>query len=269
MPGSCKIHEYEGRPDLPRQAHALLGRLGLQRPVPRHLEHLPHEFPVLLVILDDQDQLVGHGRTGKVKVKVEPLPTWLWTPIVPPCSSTNRLASASPSPVPSRFWALERPDLSELLEDGRLILRARSRCRCRGPRFPPGRPSVRLLTSTLPAVRRELHRVGEEVEQDLPDLPLVGRPPRPARRRPATLKAIPWRLARSRITLRVLSMARSRLNGGEVQLHAARLDLGEVEDVVDQGEQVPAGPEDVLRRTQPASRSARRTSAPAGPPKSR
>jgi hypothetical protein len=33
---------------------------------------------------------------------------------------------------------------------------------------------------------------------------------------------------------------------GEVEIHPARLDLGQVEDVVDQGEQVLAGGEDVL-----------------------
>ena len=32
--------------------------------------------------------------------KVEPMPAWLLTPIVPPISSTNVLLMASPSPVP-------------------------------------------------------------------------------------------------------------------------------------------------------------------------
>src|SRR2546427_9879472 len=48
-------------------------------------------------------------RTGIVNVNVEPTPTWLVTPIFPPCSSTNLRHSASPSPVPSCFAALVRP----------------------------------------------------------------------------------------------------------------------------------------------------------------
>src|SRR5262245_42204067 len=45
----------------------------------------------------------GVEPTGSVNVNVEPWPTWLFTQIRPPCSSTNFLDSASPSPVPSTF----------------------------------------------------------------------------------------------------------------------------------------------------------------------
>ena len=55
---------------------------------------------VFIVILHDQNQL-GDDLSGKVKLKVEPLPTSLSTQILPPCSSTNFLAKVSPSPVPS------------------------------------------------------------------------------------------------------------------------------------------------------------------------
>ena len=48
------------------------------------------KFMVLVVIL--HDQLGGDDLSGKVKLKVEPLPTWLSTQILPPCSSTNFLA---------------------------------------------------------------------------------------------------------------------------------------------------------------------------------
>ena len=54
-----------------------------------------------IVILHDQDQLGGDHLSGKVKLKVEPLPTSLSTQIFPPCSSTNFLAKVNPSPVPS------------------------------------------------------------------------------------------------------------------------------------------------------------------------
>src|SRR5262245_34935594 len=43
------------------------------------------------------------GRPGSVKVNVEPAPSWLWTQIRPPCSSTNFRDRAKPSPVPSTF----------------------------------------------------------------------------------------------------------------------------------------------------------------------
>jgi hypothetical protein len=49
----------------------------------------------------DQNQLGSDDLSGKVKLKVEPLPTSLSTQIFPPCSSTNFLAKVSPSPVPS------------------------------------------------------------------------------------------------------------------------------------------------------------------------
>jgi hypothetical protein len=51
--------------------------------------------------LHDQNQLGLDDLSGKLKLKVEPLPTSLSTQILPPCSSTNFLAKVSPSPVPS------------------------------------------------------------------------------------------------------------------------------------------------------------------------
>src|SRR5215813_3795935 len=62
-----------------------------------------------MVILHDQNQLGGGDLSGKVKLKVEPLPTSLSTQIFPPCSSTNFLAKVNPSPVPSIFLALSPP----------------------------------------------------------------------------------------------------------------------------------------------------------------
>ena len=58
-----------------------------------------------IVILHDQNQLGGDDLSGKVKLKVEPLPTSLSTQILPPCSSTNFLAKVNPSPVPSTLCA--------------------------------------------------------------------------------------------------------------------------------------------------------------------
>jgi hypothetical protein len=50
-------------------------------------------------------QLGGDDLSGNVKLKVEPLPNSLVTQILPPCSSTNFLASVNPSPVPSTLCA--------------------------------------------------------------------------------------------------------------------------------------------------------------------
>jgi len=52
-------------------------------------------------VSDNLCQLGSDDVSGKVKMKVEPLPTSLSTQILPPCSSTNFLAKVSPSPVPS------------------------------------------------------------------------------------------------------------------------------------------------------------------------
>jgi hypothetical protein len=53
--------------------------------------------------LDGEPSRVTYDLIGSVNVKVEPFPTWLFTQIRPPCSSTNFRARARPSPVPSTF----------------------------------------------------------------------------------------------------------------------------------------------------------------------
>src|SRR6185436_6951396 len=95
--------------ELPGQAHAVLPGLRLGQTVAREGEHVAHQLSVLLVVLHDQDQLVGHVFTGSVNVKTEPRPTSLFTPRVPPCSSTNFRVSVSPRPVPSRLPAWSGP----------------------------------------------------------------------------------------------------------------------------------------------------------------
>ena len=56
---------------------------------------VPDELPVLVVVLDDQDQRAGHGRTGSLKAKVDPAPTALVTRIVGPDRPAG-LAAALP-----------------------------------------------------------------------------------------------------------------------------------------------------------------------------
>ena len=63
------------------------------------------KLTVFIVIRDDQNQLGDDDLPGKVKLKVEPLPTSLSTQILPPCSSTDFLAKVKPSPVPSVLCA--------------------------------------------------------------------------------------------------------------------------------------------------------------------
>jgi hypothetical protein len=59
------------------------------------------KLTVSTVTLHDRNQPGSNDLSGKVKLKVEPLPTSLSTQIFPPCSSTNFLAKVNPSPVPS------------------------------------------------------------------------------------------------------------------------------------------------------------------------
>src|SRR5207249_10072391 len=94
----------------------LFRSLGEQRgddPLPRGQSD--HAMPLQRQQRRDQLQVVGlvlhddNGRhqdpvgsaRGSVNQNVLPLPSSLSTPMVPPCSSTSRLESASPSPVPS------------------------------------------------------------------------------------------------------------------------------------------------------------------------
>src|SRR3989442_2321322 len=73
------------------------------------LQDVARKLPAPRVVLDDEDQLVGHGLTGSEKVNVDPWLASLQTQICPPCSSTNFLASVSPSPVPSGRCASDAP----------------------------------------------------------------------------------------------------------------------------------------------------------------
>src|SRR5262249_20402421 len=89
-------------------------RFSLKGLITFDLEHVPDELLVLFVVFDDKDQFASHYPSpitfvGSVKVKVEPLPTWLSTQILPPSSSPNFLSSVNPRPVPSTFFAFSPP----------------------------------------------------------------------------------------------------------------------------------------------------------------
>ena len=115
MSGSwMSIRIRSGRCSLARRTPSRAGRR-LDRRVAVVAQDVAHELHVLLVVLDDQDRLHRSAlaltsvslrppratRSGRIKAKVEPRPGALSTRIVPPCSSTKRLASDRPRPVPS------------------------------------------------------------------------------------------------------------------------------------------------------------------------
>ena len=136
-------------------------------------------------------------------------------------------------------------DLSELLEDGRLVLGRDS-----DPRVGDGdgehafgRPRGEANPAAL---RGELHGVGQEVQQDLLHLPLVG---------DHVLEPLVHGLAeRDPVPGCPLPhQGQGIVQGGgqmepiELQLEPSGLHLGQVEDVVDQGEEMPARGQDVLQ----------------------
>ena len=106
-------------------------------------------------------------------------------------------------------------------------------------------PPVQARTVTLAPVGRELDGVADQVEQHLLEPQLVGGDVgRRVRGVEAELHAV---LAGALAHQREHALdGVPRREGRDVQLHPARLDLGQVEHVVEQGEEVAPGVEDVL-----------------------
>ena len=99
------------------------------------------------------------------------------------------------------------------------------------------------------ARRRELDGVRQQVEDDLPQPPLVGPNRYLVRVEPQSRAPLPPG-SRALHACQCALQGRAQREGGEVQLHLSRLDLRQVEDVVDQEQQVAAGLEDVLDVTE-------------------
>src|SRR5262245_21830947 len=120
------------------------------------------------------------------------------------------LRERQPEPGALLLAGVVSPDLAELLEDRRLILG-----RDPDPRVADGdRDAVvgRCGNEADPAaLRGELHRVGQEVQQDLLHLPLV-HDDGPTRWSTLCVRVIPCRVARSRTRVRALSRAVGRWN---------------------------------------------------------
>src|SRR6266576_231019 len=97
------VHQHEGGHALMRQRDPLDAARRLEGLEAGELEHVPGQLPVVLVVVDDQDQLAHDTscRMGRVKRNVLPLPGSLSTQRRPPCSSTSRRESGRPRPVPS------------------------------------------------------------------------------------------------------------------------------------------------------------------------
>src|SRR5262249_56117620 len=92
----------------------------------------------------------------------------------------------------------------------------------------------------------ELHRVREEVQDNLPDLSLVADE--------RTEPGVEVEVERDTMPSRTLAHEREtaverrrQVERARLELHASGLDLGEIEDVVDEGEEVTAGRQDVLQ----------------------
>ena len=72
--GQMDVHEDQRRSLLLREAHAVLAGLRLDHAVPFVDQHVARQLAALVVVLDEDDQLAGHGAPGSVNANVEPWP---------------------------------------------------------------------------------------------------------------------------------------------------------------------------------------------------
>ena len=183
-------------------------------------------------------------RSGWRSRRCFPSPTSLSTQMRPPCSSTMRLESVRPRPVPSALVDAAAA-LLERLEDAPAIVRRR----CLGPSSATvtvsSAPSLDARTSTRPPSLRELHRVGQQVEHDLLEAELVG---------PDLFHSgLDHDVDRDAVLGRPLAHEGVRVlqgvvhrEGARLEVHPTGLDLGQVQDLVEQLEQVLARRPDVV-----------------------
>ena len=177
---------------------------------------------------------------GRRRTNVEPSPARLETETVPPIISQNRLLIASPRPVPPYLRVVETSacvngwnslaHCSGVMPIPVSVI-VKTNHSCPGPaRFPAHRqPDLAILG--------ELARVGQQVEQDLPQLRQV-RAHRSGVRRHVELQPV-RPLLHQRIDGRGdLRDHRADVDGFEVELHLPGLDLRQVQHAVDQR---PAG----------------------------
>ena len=209
-------------------------------------EDVPKQLHALLVVLHHEDLRDWHRYAplaGSVKTNVLPLPSSLSTQILPPCSSTSRFESARPRPVPS-----PRSIPASVCWNS-------SKTRLRSSAAMPGPVSAtETLTSPLARVARTSTAPPAGVnftafESRLKITCLM------RRSSPETTSASRVRCQRDEDTVLHRALAHHRdaaLEGflqrerRELELDLPRFDLGEVEHVVDEREQVVSGGQDVV-----------------------
>src|SRR5207249_4606439 len=132
--------------------------------------------------------------------------------------------------------------LAELLED-RLLVRWRDADPGIGDGHLDGAVRVQRPHVDPAALGRELHGVGQQIQEHLLELALVGDD--------VLDRLVDCQVEREPVAHAPFAYQRERVLEGhaeierpELQLHPSRLDLGEVEDIVDQREQVAPGAQD-------------------------
>src|SRR5262249_18751836 len=205
------VHQHEGRQELAGQAKPVLGRLRLHRAVALGLEHVAHQLPVLLVVLDDQDELGGHDLTGSVKVNVDPWPGWLLTQGRAAWRPDDRRGKARPQAGPSAFRREFAPPLPDPPKDRFVSSGAMP--------IPVSVTAISTKPSAgcaVTAIRPPSGVNLTALERRLRSTCLTFRSsPTSSPRRGSTvwLTRRPWRSARSRTSVRAFSRAAGRSNG--------------------------------------------------------
>ena len=152
-------------------------------------------------------------------------------------ASASALVSGSPSPVPPGARARRGRDLPERLERGREVVLAHADAGVAHPQHHLAGVGDRGRDDHLPARDRELDRVREQIEHDLAHRARVRhhlRQPRRQRGADDDALAVGLRLHdRDALLGQVVER-----DAGEGQVELAGLDLGEIEQVVDQRDQV-------------------------------
>ena len=104
--GQLDVEQHEPRGGLLREQRRDEPVTGVQphHPVSLQRQQGRDQLQIVGLVLDHDDrrhQAPPGSARGSVNQNVLPWPSALSTPMAPPCSSTSRLESASPSPVPS------------------------------------------------------------------------------------------------------------------------------------------------------------------------
>src|SRR5439155_15212723 len=116
------------------------------------------------------DRARQDGATpGRRTVKTEPLPSSLVTVTSPPIMRASLRVMASPSPVPPNFCAVEASAVAELLEQLRLLLRGHADAGVGDGELDEVAAIAHLACRKFDFARfGELAGIAEEIEQDLP-----------------------------------------------------------------------------------------------------